>query len=154
MTRTEGNSFLGLKYIDISTDDTVAAAATDDIEITPPKGLIYVIAGVEVSIPDPAGSASGNHSLYVYNKFFSVDSTYFDLKSNAGGAIYIQNDTGLIADTENPGAGSDQFKAILGERSIVNNDYPLVVRYSNQTDVSQTGTRTVKIMFKVYKELL
>jgi len=152
--RTESNNFLGLKYVDISTDDTVAAAAIDDIEITPPKGLMYVIAGVEVSIPDPSGSSSGSHNLYFYNKFFSYLSTYFDATSNTGNAIYIQNDGGIVADTENPTSFSEQLHAILGGRSLVNNDYPLVVRYRNQTDVAQTGTRAVKIMFKVYKELL
>jgi len=154
MSFASGPSFLGIKFIDLSTTDTVNSGVTETTAITPPEGQIYSLIGLEVAIPDPAGSASGDHTFQLVNSSFSNLSEYLLCVRNSGGAINAQNDAGLVGDTEMPSGIDEQLFAILGERIWCSNSIPLNVVYENDTDVNQTGSRTMKFLFKVYKEVL
>jgi len=147
-------SFLGIKAIDLTTNATVNTSDSDEIDLKPNKGFIYQVIGVYVDIPDPIGSGANDHELYFYSDAFGTRySSYLEVRVNSGADIDIQTDSGLVGNTESPTNIDEQLWAIC-ERMWASYDVPLHILYRNDTDVNQTGTRTIKLLVKVYKDLL
>jgi len=143
--------FLGLKYLDLTTTDAVAASADDNIEITPPDGQIYELIDLSVNIPDPAGSSAGTHTLTIATLgIFSTLNGKLSGKSTTGNYIKMGDYYGITADnSELPSDTSDQLNWFNG-KIWASPSYTMKIRYSNDTDVQQAGTRTMKFLFKVY----
>ena len=149
---TPNSSFLGLKIIDLSSSEEVAAAGNDLQLLTPPKGQMYKIKDIYYLSADPAGSSSGNQYIDIGLVGFS-DRNYIIVISNFGSAIFIKN-SGLVGDTEVPSSGTIVNELIRSGQMVCSNSIPMEFYYKNATDVSKTGTRTLEILVEIYKEVL
>jgi hypothetical protein len=150
--KNNNSSFLGIKLIDLSTDDTVASAGSDTVQLQPPSGKIYKIIGMYVDILDPSGSSSGSHKFRCASNGMSDSRVYFETNSDSGAGITFSN-AGFVATTEQPSSSSDQYR-IMHEWLYASNSIPLDFEYANSTDVAQSQTRTLEILVAVYKELI
>jgi len=155
MAINQGPSFLGIKLLDHSTSATVAAAATEDTTIQAPKGQCYRINRISFEIPDPAGSSSGSHTLYLlYNLTDRPQEGLIGAAGNFGTSITTSYGI-MSASDESPSGNAEQNRVIMGlSRNWITSTIPLYWRYVNGTDVSQTGSRLLKLLVEVYKEVL
>jgi len=159
MTRTEGNSFLGLKVINLSDNTQVNSGGNTNVQtLQPPEGLIYKVIHLQYSASDPAGSTTGTHSFYVF--YDATDITDLDgdiflirLSGNTGTNILINYDE-LTGDYETPGSDQESKTFFAGRTLNASNSIPLDFKYYNNTDANQTATRQLNMIVEVYKEVL
>ena len=149
------SEFIGVKLIDLSDDTTIAPAGTNTQQLQPPVGQCYKLLHTEVNIPDPSGSTTGDHELRCFqNGQGESTSAYWRALSNTGNTINT-NTMGWGVDSESPANARDMFM-VLGNliECWATYDNPLDYKYTNDTDVNQTGTRTIKILVAVYRNAL
>jgi len=149
--RTESNSFLGIKFIDLSDDTTVTAGNTNTQTLQPTNGQLYRIIGINYASTDPAGSGSGNQSLSIGYQNMSDSDGIGKITSNTGSSIYITQ-MQFLGTSEAPSSAALQYDLL--HSSICSYSQPIDFIYKNDTDVSKTGTRRLLIMVEVYKEVL
>jgi len=150
--------FIGIKKIDLSDDTTVTSGGgTNTQTLQPPQGLIYKICRLMIYIPDPAGSAANDHILSAEwdNSITLQAQALFYLKASFGNPILTSYGSFQANSTEAPGAATQQDNMITGiSHNYATYDYPITFDYTNNTDVNQTGTRSLIIYVEVYKDLL
>lgn len=147
------SSFLGLKYLDYSTTDTVNAGEHEYLTIQPPKGQVWKLNYVILQAPDPVGSSSGTQSYELdYTPNGTTEISIADVTGNTGTSFIYISRLFFFGDTENPPLTDNQNR-ILQSIKISNSIY-LKIDYFNNTDVNQTGSRLAYFIFDVYKELL
>ena len=153
--RTESNNLLGFKIIDLTDDSTVNTSTTNDQTIQPPNGLMYLPTTLYIYIPDPSGSSSGTHGLYLAYDVTDITRTgIWKIVSNTGNSIGTYYGA-FNGDNESPSTSADQQRAISGIcHNWITYDRPVTLRYTNDTDVNQTGTRKVIIGLEVHKNVL
>jgi hypothetical protein len=150
MGYTVDNNFK-LKLIDLTNDDSVASGGGINTQnLRPNQGYIYQIIGIEGNHPDPVGSTAGTHSLAIRRddgtNFFNIAF----ISANTGTDIEIQRN-GFIGTAETPSNITEQYDLIYKTLFCNYTNY-ISFRYTNSTDVNQTGTRTLKIWVKEFKE--
>ena len=139
-----------LEILDIDDDTTVTHAPTSITNaLTPPPGFVYEILSLSVSIPDPAGSAAGTHSLLIQPAGAASNQRIFKIDANTGSTIVCKYNQ-WTATTVNPGAAAQQFTQLSA--CIASFDVPLNFVYTNSTDVDQAGTRAIQMLVKKYRE--
>lgn len=146
VTKNNGSK---LKLIDLSTNDTVASGGgTDDVLLQPSSGYIYRVNNIYLLIPDPSGSTSGTHQVFVRTE---GGETYFaKIKSATGGNVAI-NYLAFEGDIEERPTGATEQLAII-QNLIASNDFPLEFAYTNSTDANQTGNRQLNILVEEIPE--
>jgi hypothetical protein len=148
------NPFFKLKLIDLSDDTQVnSGGSTNTQTLQPAAGFIYQIVKIWVEIPDAVGSTAGTHNLWVaYDTSFQAQSAIFFMSSNTGNNIQTYANA-LDGDSEQPTASGQQQDIISGGIEIFC-DYTNTIyfKYTNNLDANQTGTRTIKVLVKEYKE--
>jgi len=145
------NPFFKLKLIDLSDDTQVNSGGGINTQtLQPAAGFCYQIVKIFVDIPDPVGSAANDHRLYVGNTTNLDNNAFFSIVSGTGTDITI-NEYGLGGTTEVP-ANIAQQQELIYFLLYCNHDNPIEFLYINNTDVNQTGTRTIKVLVKEYKE--
>lgn len=144
---------IGVKQIDLSDDTSVAALASLNNTLTPPAGQFYKVRFIQISLPDPAGSSNGSHSLTCgYSTTGAAPERFFYLVSGFGNTITTNCCSFVASTTENPSNAREQFILLSGVSNIlVTPDNPLIFRYTNATDVAQDQTREIKVMVEVYQ---
>jgi len=145
-------SFKGIKEIDLSDNTSVAGGGgTNTQTLQPPEGLCYLITRLWIEIPDPVGSGANDHRLEVYwDASFTTASRLLYCLSNFGSDIST-NAGGLVATTEVPSSQNQQSEILTGiARSWASYDSPIYFLYTNNTDVAQAGTRTIKMIVEVW----
>ena len=140
-----------LEIIDISDDTQVNAAADITNQLKPPVGFIYEIVQVYISIPDPVGSAAGTHTLACTS--FGMGGPAFTGTATTGNVIRYRW-WALAADSSEAPSGATQQADILMSNIYASNSIPLDLKYTNSTDVNQTGTRTMEFLVKKYREAI
>jgi len=145
-----------LELIDLSTDDTVnSSGASDTILLQPDKGFIYEVKFIIFQAWTPAGSSSGTHVLYIYPaNVISTPALSATIQGNFGTTIRIGQNSAFTGDTEQPSGSASQLELITKGVYVASNTYPVAFKYVNNTDANQTGTRTLKILVKKYREAL
>jgi hypothetical protein len=152
MSFQANSSFLGLKVFDLTTDNEVAAGEEDQIIVQPPKGKVYQVIAIKATIPSISG-ATGNHILRFYQDSGESGFRHIEITGADGSLMYISGRDGLVADTEKPEQLNQQFQAMKGS-IFCSNDLPLKIKYINNSDTKQDGTRYLESIVKVYKSLL
>jgi len=141
-----------LKLIDVSDNTMVpSGGGTVNNDVQPPEGEIYQIINAWLDIPDPAGSAASNHVIYGQ---VGADNSqrWFSFNSNTGLDITTYYNQAQ-ASSENPSVSGDQ-QSLFSSQICISHTHFLRLRYLNNTDVNQTGTRTMKLLVKVYREAI
>ncbi|GAG96432.1 unnamed protein product, partial [marine sediment metagenome] len=111
---------------------------------------VYEVIEIDYSAPDPSGSGSGTHRIMMSSE--GMSNYHLLVIANTGSAISIAA-AGFTGDaSETPSAITQQYMLMKEGVIIATNDLPLNCKYTNGTDVSQTGTRTLKFLLKVYRE--
>lgn len=146
------NPYFKLKLIDLSTSATVASGGgSDTIALQPNSGYIYQVINCIIVVP-AVGTA--NTHLIEIRTGLGTSGNYDQLyaKSTFAAEINIgRYGTVTANDTELPSGDAAQQNIILGGL-WGNYDYPIDIKYTNSTDVNQTGTRTYIFLVKEYKE--
>lgn len=153
MSLIKGNKYQ-LKKIVLTDDTTVIATATNNQVLQPIEGRIYEVVWMRISIPIPAGGAAGNHYLKILNFEANDNQTLIaKLKANFGATITAGYGGSFFADSEEiPGGTGEQFALMTGGLIRASNSLPVWFYYGNDTDVSQTGTRTIELLVKEFTE--
>jgi hypothetical protein len=143
-----------LKQIDLSDDTTVAASGTNTQSLTPPAGKIYRIISILYVAPDPSGSSSGTHELeWRYNGFTQGSSGRLGfVQGNTGSGISVSSNRYVGNASEVLSSETLQHQLITLGCMYCSSTYTIDFKYDNDTDVSQTGTRTLLIMVLEYDE--
>jgi len=152
MSYAPGPSFLGLKYIDETTTDTVSSGTHDIITIQPPKGFVYQLAYIIWQSPDPAGSSSGNQQLILDYTDGTTDLSYVNIVGNTGTSYAYMSRYFASGDSVTPSVSTYLVECF--KNMIINNELYAKFDYYNNTDVDQSGTRQLYTYWKVFKELL
>ena len=122
----------------------VSAGGNTVITITPPVGELWRVKNLYFSVP-AIGATSGTHSIHVYtgsidiNEFINLYGAYtgtLTLKRNVKGS-----------GTSVPTNDAEVQRAILN--MVITNSLPLSIKYSNLTDVAQTGTIAISVVREV-----
>jgi hypothetical protein len=110
------------------------------------------VVDIAVSLPDAVGSTAGTHKLDVYLHTVTQASKKLTIQGNTGTAtIRIGDYFALVGDSESPSLESNQQSIIRGALWC-NNTNTITFRYTNNLDANQTGTRTIKVLVKEFKE--
>lgn len=122
----------------ISPAGGVAAGAGYTFTLTPPVGEIWRIRSLGVDIPAPVGAASGSH---FFNGFYGSAATalnqIFSISNAFGGNIKIFANSPI---TKNYNIPTEALAFVNTLSSLVcSNACPLVLLYTNATNVAQTG---------------
>lgn len=144
------NPSFGLEVIDLATTSSVAhTGGTDTVSLTPPAGVIYEVVDMWLNIP--AVGTAGTHEVLM--GFIDLNAFHILLfgKSNFGSSItFTQRLIGTADSNKTPSANADQQNN--STRIFCSSDHTLDFKYTNNTDVNQTGNRDIKILVKKYPE--
>ena len=147
------NSIIGFLYLNGSSTTNVAAGNSYTYDIQPPEGQFYQLVSLDCHAADPAGSSAGTHDFTA-----AYEHQYYKLfrsKSTTGNQCVISPMDGFIGDSsENPTDYTDQLNKISGGSLYASYDEILSITYNNDTDVSQTGTITIKAFVIVRKQVI
>jgi len=143
--------FIGLENLTLTESDTVNASASKAVNIQPPVGIVYQIIMMRAHAADPAGSSAGTHKFRGYYKTAGSNGTCFLCSSNTGGAVAINLTSWVGTASKQPADLTDQI-ALIGNGMLWSDhtEY-FVIRYENDTDVNQTGPRTLEVVVKKYR---
>ena len=144
------NEFLGLYFADVGDDSSVAASGSKVYSVVPPIGQCYQLVGMRINCPAPAGAGSGTHKITLNDQSSDV---YWGTCTNVFGSAVQYVYGAWTGSSENPSGASEQMKLVDGHIWINNSQYLKSV-YQNDTDAAAALARTVKFLFKVYKEVL
>ncbi len=125
-----------------------ATSGTALITITPPVGELWRLRTLTLWVVTPTGATTGSHSVQV--RAGVNDSDYNILLANTafGTTIEIAGNYIKAATVEKrPTTEQAQQMAILS--AVVTNAKPLYFLYTNNTDVIQTNTLTIKVAREV-----
>jgi len=117
---------------------SLAAGASETITYTPPAGKLWRFIFLYLSAPAPAGASSGTHDFVLrsprgYRPVMMGRSTY------ATDLYFDYNYWRIADDVIHP---SDQANlGIALSRLVYDNSHPVVMVYTNNTNVAQTGVR-------------
>lgn len=142
--------------VDLTTDDTVVASGSDDINLQPLDGQSYKIFKFNIYILDPVGSTAGTHSINMFyddtNVYTRTATAFCYIRATTGNNVFT-NYTAFNGDSsELPSSATIQSQMNMGSYEIWSTyDDPIIIRYNNDTDVSQTGDRYLKFLVGVYK---
>jgi hypothetical protein len=146
------NPFFKLKLIDLTNDDTVASGGgTNTQTLRPDKGKIYVICSVAYEAPAIA-LATGEHKLEINITNGTLLDEYGQITGTDGATFLINSKAGFIGSTEAPSGLDEQLDFIRRQQFLVNYDNYITFVYTNNSDTNQTGTRTLWLLVKEYKE--
>ena len=139
-----------VELLNLSEVDTVThAPTTKTVVLQPPVGFVYEVIDINYNAGDPSGSGSGTHQIY--GRYEGAFSDIFRVKGNFGSSISIIV-SGLVGNAgETPSAIADQLR-LMQHTMIVSNTCFLNFNYTNSTDVDQTGTRSLTVVVKKYRE--
>ena len=135
-----------LVALDLSDNTTVAAAGNNTQTLQPRKGYIYKVYNISYHVADPSGSTSGAHTLVVQGKagtFASGAAYIVYISSNTGSGISVGYNVPMSFTTQNPSTNTEFRVQVQSMRASY--DHPLNFKYTNGTDVSQTGNRELHI---------
>jgi len=137
------------ELLDLTETDTVNAGATKTVTVTADEGEIWIVRDIRMSIPDPAGSSSGNHLFYLRRSDTDVEMGY--LYAAFGNNININDGALAGAGGEEP-TGSENQRELIRNNIYITSTLPFQFHYYNNTDVNQTGTRLLKVLIEKVKE--
>lgn len=141
-----------IEMIDLTTSTSVASSGgVEYLDLQPDIGYVYEVVFLKISIPDPVGSGSGTHRLTGGYWDGSAHWGMFYVQSNTGTAI-TSAESGFVGTSEQPATAADQFNIISGQIIVASNSEPFRFRYLNSTDVNQTGSKTIKVWVKIFRE--
>lgn len=142
-----------LKLVDLTNDDSVASGGgTNTQTLQAEAGYVYEVIFINVYIPK-VGTAN-THNLRIYYQNITNDSLlYCSSTFNADISIGRNGIQFAGDDSELPANAREQFN-IHNKMLYASNTQPIDFLYTNSTDVNQTGTRTIEVMVKEYKEAI
>jgi len=126
----------------------VLASGTQTFTITPPAGELWRVKLLGVDVPIPAGGASGTQLIQLfYSNASSALNTIADITSVYSAKVVVRGNIPLTKSSCTPptdGDFADQIRSIA-----ITTDNPLLIVYSNLTNVSQTGTIGIKLVKEI-----
>lgn len=138
-----------LLHVDLTTDATVISTGSETVQLKPPEGFIYRLVALWINIPDPVGSGSGTHSLWMKNTSMDAGFKNMYISSNTGADLLATY--GVLSGTVvQPSAAQQQQDMIA--TIWASNSEPFDFAYTNSTDVSQTGTREIDCLVLMCRE--
>jgi len=145
------NPYFSIEVIDLSDDSQVnSGGGTDTQTLQAPAGYIYQVFAIEYNNA-AIGGASGDHKFYIRWTDGTNTKNAAQLVGTDGASMAIDLQYGFAASSEFPSSISDQLNFICG-RLFASNTYYVDFYYINSSDTNKTGTRTLKIWVKKYKE--
>lgn len=127
----------------------VAAGGNKTFTITPPTGELWHIKMISLDIPVATGATTGSQ---VIEGFFTTAATslnqFLSVVSNASTKIVIRSNQPMTKTSSYP---PDPEFANQIRSTVISNSNPLILVYSNLTDVAQTGTIGLKILKVIEK---
>lgn len=146
------NNGFKLKTIDLTDDTQVnSGGSTNTQTLKPSAGKIYQVIHIRLNTP-AIGGASGDHKTAFQ---YTDGTTYMDLaylKGTDGATYEIDGRNGFIASTELPSNAQQQYE-FMHNSIIVSNSHYVEIKYTNDSDTNQTGTRTLVFWVKESNEM-
>jgi hypothetical protein len=141
----ESNSKGTVKWISSAIVTSLAAAAHEDYPVRPAVGHRARIQAWYFQVTGPVGAGAGTHDVSVLLTDGTNEIPLFqsDVVFNTG--LAYENDTSW--DTAARPELLDRALLPLLQNIILSNDYYLIVRYSNDTDVASTRARNLEICY-------
>lgn len=143
-----------LKLIDLSDDTSVTSAGgTNTQTLQPPQGKIYHVIYWIYLANSPGGTANGTHQFAAYPQ--NIDDTINNIYIKSEHDSYLRINNNGFNMTGNTVAYPT---SVNGGLTLQNNiwasyDQPWDFLYQNDTDVNQTGTRTLKFLVQEFNEM-
>lgn len=127
------------RTITTSDDSEVISTGTTETEFKPPKGYIWTVTGMKISVGAPAGAGAGSHR---FDLFTSKDILLMQGASVFGTGILFNYNRWEVADAlQKP---STEISTLAALHAIVaDNENPFIIEYINVTDVTQANTRLI-----------
>lgn len=124
----------------------VAAGAGIDTTLTPPAGKMWRWLGMKLQAGAPAGAASGTHRIEGFIGA-AKQMPVFSFVANFGKSVIFRNGHVPTGTTDVQAEPPNAQAAILNQL-MWTADVPLVIRYQNDTDVSQGVQRIVQLLIE------
>jgi hypothetical protein len=140
-------STIEVELLDATETGNVASGASEDVSILAPIGWLYRVRALRLSVGPPPGATSGIHELAVIG--WAGDPGFLLLR---GASIYSQYVTYAAGQwvyasyVAFPLTPSAQHLAVA--TLIVDDTVPLVVRYTNDSDVVQSRARAIRLILE------
>jgi len=153
------NHLIGLKVKNYTTTSTVTAGTGAINTITPPKGEIWVIRNIGVSVASAGGTTTGNHSVRFFYDATDItdldnDISLYLVQGAHDSAIQIDYFRMIGNDSEKPENQVEQVNALFMGGMIATNSIPIDIIYWNGTDGDQANDIYINVVVEIYKEVL
>ena len=134
--------------VTLSETVNVAASGTKTFTLTPAANEIWRIRQISLDVPVPSGGGSGSHVIQgMYLVTNSTLNEVFTISNAFGAKIVIRGNNPLTKNNSYPttdGDFADQIRNI-----VISAANPFIILYTNLTDVAQTGTIGLKILYEI-----
>jgi len=132
----------------------ITAGNSTDFTLQPNQGEIYAIINMRFNANSVPASGSGTHyfiGIYDETKVMYAFLCQSDHASNC--RINIDDKLAFTGDVaEAPSDASSQYQVITNRIITVSHDHPLIIRYVNDTDATQTNDIEGIVLIEVYGE--
>lgn len=145
--RRLGVQDISFEIVDLSDNTSVASGGGDDTQnLQPASGYIYEVIGFYYKAPDPTGSTSGSHKIYVRSSLDS-EMSFLSGASNSGADLLYKNNVWTSADNfQVPSTEDAQVNSI--RNLMCDHSNYLELYYKNATDANQTASRDSYFLVK------
>lgn len=141
-----------LKLIDLSDNTTVTAAGTNTQQLQAPAGKVYQVVNIYYNAAAPIGAAAGTHKIEAGHNGITRAQNLLICEGAFNTVIRI-SEAGFAGSTQEvPSAAADQYALSVRGNIYASYSIPVDFVYTNSSDVSQTGTRTLEIVVKEFNE--
>jgi hypothetical protein len=131
---------------DLSSATTVAAGSNHVVVIQPPVGKLWIVQSLFLQAPIPSGGTSGNHEFLLAHGDSDLGIGQgrgnFDKQVRYQHHQWRDNVAANLAIEVPSDKAAQQW---LARGLHLTNDVTLQVQYNNNTNVDQTGSRTIKV---------
>jgi len=144
----------GLKVLEINLELTTTVLAGDNeiITIQPPQGKIWKVARlIQIHCPAISTATSGDQTIRFYDTWINYEGGGIEMKSATTGEIWYGYGQPISYADYKP----NDLKAFneLVRNFYADYDHPFTIKYYNNTDVDQTGTRRIKFIVIEFDKL-
>jgi len=145
--------FIGTDYETITVSNDVAQGAAENTTITADAGEVWEIIGISININSIGSATSGTHQVHYAepNKFGTGDA-FLVVQSQYNEDIRLYNnivEVGNLIRTDFN--ATEQLKHVRNLAYTIDEDSPVLFRYRNDSDASQTGQLQYKLLVRKWE---
>lgn len=132
-----------IKTIEVNNSETLTSGSSENTRVYAPENAVYRVIAMGYKAPAPPNASSGSHYMYLVSGETALITRGVQ---NSTDTLQYTRNYWKQSSTADPTTEIAQSNAVQASVADANNG--LRFTYSNQSDVDQTETRTIKLVIE------